>query len=82
MTEGGNFNIKDINVLNNLLAGASARVCAATIMFPIDSVKTRMQFQRENLLNHKIYKNGWDCLKSIIKDEGIFSLYKGILLLK
>lgn len=65
----------------NLVAGAMARGLAAVIMFPIDVVKTRMQFQRSSALqNHNIrtYKNGIDAFFSIIREEGILRMYKGL----
>lgn len=39
-----------------------------------DTVKTRLQNQTT-----KIYKGNWDCFKQIIKNEGFFSLYRGIV---
>lgn len=49
-------------------------------MYPVDSIKTRMQFQRDT--PHKLikthYKSGWDAFKTILKDEGFLALYKGL----
>lgn len=66
----------------NLLAGAMARCGAAVIMFPIDVVKTRLQFQRKDAfkqgkLRHH-YKHGVDAFLTILKEEGIRGLYKGL----
>ncbi|KAL0485713.1 hypothetical protein AKO1_003294 [Acrasis kona] len=66
----------------NLLAGAAARCSAATIMFPVDVIKTRLQFQRRNdttnLRIRKYYTNGFSALTNIIKDEGFLALYRGL----
>jgi len=66
----------------NLLAGAMARCGAAIIMFPIDVVKTRLQFQRQDAfrqgkLRHH-YKHGVDAFFTILKEEGFRGLYKGL----
>ncbi|EFC50540.1 predicted protein [Naegleria gruberi] len=66
----------------NLLAGGLARCGAAMIMFPIDVVKTRLQFQREDAfmqgkLRHH-YKHGIDAFTTILKEEGFRGLYKGL----
>jgi hypothetical protein len=66
----------------NLLAGGLARMTAASIMFPIDVVKTRLQFQTDlmnrNNVIRKYYTSSYHAFISIIKDEGIRGLYKGL----
>lgn len=68
----------------NLIAGAMARGMAATIMFPIDVVKTRLQFQRKIQLvdnpnaNVRMYTGAWDAFTSICKEEGLRGMYKGL----
>eukprot|EP01080_Neovahlkampfia_damariscottae_P004227 gene4227-7564_t len=68
-----------LSPLNTFLAGASARCTAAIIMFPVDLIKTRLQFQREsNKMIRTVYKNGFHAFKSILKTEGFLALYKGL----
>lgn len=43
-------------------------------MIPLDTVKTRIVTQGAN----KIYKNIWQCLVKIIKEEGVGALYKSL----
>jgi len=54
-------------------AGASAT--GAVAVFPVDVVKTRLQNQKNSA---KVYANGWDCFKKIIKTEGPLRLYSGL----
>lgn len=49
-------------------------------MYPIDLVKTRMQNQRTgSFIGELMYRNSYDCFKKVIRHEGIFGLYRGLL---
>lgn len=56
------------------LAGAS--VCTATN--PIWLVKTRMQLQSSAKGRAIKYKSSLDCVKTVIREEGVVGLYKGL----
>lgn len=72
-------------------AGGSAGFIEVCIMHPLDLVKTRLQLQNKNtmvkvtpgngqVVAQQIYYNGvFDCMKKMIRHEGLFALYKGIL---
>ncbi|EFC50303.1 predicted protein [Naegleria gruberi] len=62
-----------------MIAGALARCGAATIMYPIDVCKTRMQFQRRSAHFHTVYRNSFHCLSSMMKTER-FGIYRGLSL--
>ncbi|XP_035850448.1 mitochondrial 2-oxodicarboxylate carrier isoform X2 [Sander lucioperca] len=47
-------------------------------MHPLDVVKTRFQIQR-GTSDPNSYKNLSDCFRTIIRNEGVFGFYKGIL---
>lgn len=47
-------------------------------MYPLDVVKTRMQLQVTGPDGTVAYKNMFDCLTKIIKQEGFSRLYRGI----
>ncbi|ORX57725.1 mitochondrial carrier [Piromyces finnis] len=49
---------------------------AYIFIYPLETVKLRLMMQAGN--KHIRYHHGWECLWRIIKDEGFFSLYKGI----
>eukprot|EP01087_Luapelamoeba_hula_P020954 TRINITY_DN7234_c0_g1_i4.p1 TRINITY_DN7234_c0_g1~~TRINITY_DN7234_c0_g1_i4.p1 ORF type:complete len:382 (+),score=60.10 TRINITY_DN7234_c0_g1_i4:37-1182(+) len=59
------------------VAGAAARISAATLMSPIDTVKTRLQFQGRHQSIRR-YASTADAFKTILKEEGIIGFYKGL----
>ncbi|KAI9356235.1 mitochondrial carrier domain-containing protein [Zopfochytrium polystomum] len=63
----------------NFTLGSIAGAIGATFVYPIDLVKTRMQNQRSNVVGEMLYKNGWDCFKKVIRNEGFTGLYSGLL---
>jgi len=76
--------------LVHLSAAAVAGVSVATITCPIWVIKTRMQLQLTPLKGKSngvgmatmpesmTYKNSWDCLKKVARNEGLKGLYKGL----
>ncbi|RKO89326.1 mitochondrial carrier domain-containing protein, partial [Blyttiomyces helicus] len=66
--------------------GAVAGGIGATVVYPIDLMKTRLQNQRtppasapSHLPTQKPYKNGIDCLRQVVRHEGLRGLYSGLL---
>ncbi|KXN72465.1 mitochondrial carrier [Conidiobolus coronatus NRRL 28638] len=59
--------------------GSIAGAVGATVVYPIDLVKTRMQNQRTAVVGQILYKNSFDCFSKVIKNEGFLGLYKGLL---
>lgn len=47
-------------------------------MYPLDVVKTRMQLQVKGPNGEEAYKNMFDCMSKIVKQEGFSRLYRGI----
>ncbi|KAG0198860.1 mitochondrial aspartate-glutamate transporter agc1 [Mortierella sp. NVP41] len=60
-----------------LLASISGAV-GATVVYPIDLVKTRMQNQRSKVVGELLYKNSIDCFNKVVKNEGVLGLYRGL----
>ncbi|KRY19545.1 putative calcium-binding mitochondrial carrier K02F3.2, partial [Trichinella patagoniensis] len=59
--------------------GSIAGACGATVVYPIDLVKTRMQNQRTAIaLGEVMYRNSWDCFRKVIHHEGLLGLYRGL----
>ncbi|KAH8281060.1 hypothetical protein KR054_009236, partial [Drosophila jambulina] len=60
--------------------GSFAGAVGATVVYPIDLVKTRMQNQRAgSYIGEVAYRNSWDCFKKVIRHEGVLGLYRGLL---
>ncbi|KAF7248168.1 Calcium-binding mitochondrial carrier protein Aralar1 [Varanus komodoensis] len=61
--------------------GSIAGAVGATAVYPIDLVKTRMQNQRSSgsVVGELMYKNSFDCFKKVLRYEGFFGLYRGLL---
>lgn len=58
--------------------GAVAGGFGASVVYPIDLVKTRMQNQRSSIVGQLMYKNSLDCFKKVVKNEGFKGLYSGL----
>jgi solute carrier family 25 carnitine/acylcarnitine transporter 20/29 len=61
-------------VAHGFYAGLATGVVATFCVTPVEMVKCRLQAQTEAA---KIYKNSFQCVKSIIKDSGVRGLYRG-----
>lgn len=58
--------------------GGIAGAFGATIVYPIDMVKTRMQNQRSTVVGQMLYKNSVDCAQKIFRNEGLMGFYRGL----
>ena len=64
----------------NFVLGGVAGSVGATLVYPIDLVKTRMQNQRSNVVGEALmYKNSLDCAKKVMQNEGFFGFYSGLV---
>ena len=60
--------------------GSIAGATGATAVYPVDLVKTRMQNQRTgSYIGELTYRNSLDCFKKVIRHEGFFGLYRGLI---
>lgn len=72
------FNNGQENSLIHLLAAAGAGIVTSTVTNPIWLVKTRMQLDRDLNGTGATYKNSFECVKQVVRDEGIKGLYRGM----
>ncbi|KAI8916150.1 mitochondrial carrier domain-containing protein [Gorgonomyces haynaldii] len=73
--------MQTLKSMYNFTLGSIAGAVGATVVYPIDLVKTRMQNQRSTKLVGQplVYKNSWDCFKKVIRNEGVTGLYSGLI---
>lgn len=63
----------------NFALGGIAGSTGATLVYPIDLVKTRMQNQRSSVVGEPLmYKNSLDCVSKVFKREGLRGFYSGL----
>lgn len=62
----------------SFVQGGFAGAFGATIVYPIDLVKTRMQNQRSTVVGQLLYKNSIDCAQKILRNEGLRGFYRGL----
>ncbi|EED79696.1 predicted protein, partial [Postia placenta Mad-698-R] len=56
----------------NFVQGGFAGAFGATIVYPIDLVKTR------SVVGQLLYKNSLDCVKKVFRNEGFVGFYRGL----
>ncbi|QRW09270.1 mitochondrial carrier protein [Ceratobasidium sp. AG-Ba] len=62
----------------NFGLGGIAGSFGATVVYPIDLVKTRMQNQRSSVVGQMLYKNSFDCAQKVLRNEGFLGFYRGL----
>lgn len=67
-----------VSFMENILLGGLAGGIGAAAVYPIDLVKTRMQNQRVGVDGSRLYANGLDCFRQVIRNEGLVGLYSGL----
>ncbi|CAO3636841.1 unnamed protein product [Cunninghamella blakesleeana] len=76
---------KQYKSTHDMLSGAISGIFSKTAVYPIDVVRKRLQVQGPYLSNYvvqstKYTTESWfQCMKSIAKQEGFRSLYKGLI---
>lgn len=66
----------DSPLVYNVAIGAVSGLSAATILYPNDTVRRRMQVQSK--CGTESYKSGWDCYKTLYRQHGIPVFYRGL----
>jgi solute carrier family 25 citrate transporter 1 len=64
---------KDLGAISTFGIGGAAGLITVYVTQPIDTVKTRMQ----SLEGRTLYKNSLYCATTLVKNEGVFTLWSG-----
>jgi solute carrier family 25 carnitine/acylcarnitine transporter 20/29 len=59
---------------NEFIAGNIGGVLGISVVYPLDTAKVRLQ-----VTGIETYKSSFDVLSSMIKKDGLFSIYRGLL---
>ncbi|KZT72887.1 mitochondrial carrier [Daedalea quercina L-15889] len=60
----------------NFILGGVAGAFGATIVYPIDLGE--MQNQRSTVVGQLLYKNSFDCIQKVFRNEGFVGFYRGL----
>ena len=53
--------------------------CALNLSYTLmDVFSNRMQNQRSTIVGQLLYKNSWDCVKKVLRNEGFLGFYRGL----
>ena len=72
------FSIDD-TFLKGIISGSYAGLVNTVVVTPVELIKIKMQMQSNDptIGSSKSYTSAWDCVKSVVKEEGIKGLFKG-----
>jgi solute carrier family 25 aspartate/glutamate transporter 12/13 len=74
------FSFNLVRSLGNFAVGSVSGAFGATMVYPIDLVKTRMQNQRSGGTGaQRMYRHSVDCFVKVLRGEGFTGLYRGLL---
>ncbi|KAL7749805.1 Pyrimidine nucleotide transporter, mitochondrial [Sorochytrium milnesiophthora] len=62
----------------HLCSAIVAGIATVTTMSPVWFIKTRMQLQNSKGDVGARYRNSWDCLMKVVRNEGPLTLYRGL----
>jgi len=81
-------NHRSLNNMVPLVNGAFSRLIATSLMYPLTTIRTRLQKKQYTIrevakaVSDKgeiLYKGNIDCIKKIIRNEGLRGFYKGLI---
>ncbi|KAF4518896.1 hypothetical protein B566_EDAN015288 [Ephemera danica] len=78
--EDRGFGTQILESAYRFILGSVGGAVGATVVYPIDLVKTRMQNQRTgSFIGELMYRNSFDCCRKVIRHEGVLGLYRGLV---
>jgi len=74
--EEGEYGEDGLNYMGHMVAGSIAGMSEHAIMYPADTIKTRMQVTASR--HQPQYGGVYNALSLILKNEGVFGIYRGV----
>ncbi|KIM31086.1 hypothetical protein M408DRAFT_327969 [Serendipita vermifera MAFF 305830] len=71
-------NARQLSLLGHGFAGLGAGLTSAFIATPIELVKVKLQMQQEALKSERQFKNPIDCVRQVVRVQGVQGLWKGL----
>lgn len=68
-----------MGLITSFIAAQVAGIAARPFNYPFDTVRRRLQMESEKPMDQRLYKGTLDCVRVIVKTEGIQGLYKGLV---
>ncbi|KAG1506498.1 hypothetical protein G6F53_009649 [Rhizopus delemar] len=68
---------KPLSVFQHGLAGLAGGITVSFVATPVEQIKARLQVQYDS--GNKVYKGPIDCVKQVVRNNGIFGLWQGLL---
>jgi len=66
-----------VGLFSKFAVAQTTAIAAGYASYPFDTVRRRLQMQSEKPKDQWVYKGSMDCLRKILRDEGMTSLFKG-----
>jgi solute carrier family 25 (adenine nucleotide translocator) protein 4/5/6/31 len=66
-----------MGMVSTFASAQTAVLASATVTYPFDTVRRRLQMESEKAVEDRMYKGTFHCVGVISKKEGVTALYKG-----
>ncbi|KAJ3269583.1 hypothetical protein HDV01_001184 [Terramyces sp. JEL0728] len=64
-------------ILSKWITAQVSVIVSSFGVYPLDTVRRRLQMQSEKPVNERLYNGTADCFRKIVKNEGVTALFKG-----
>jgi solute carrier family 25 (mitochondrial adenine nucleotide translocator), member 4/5/6/31 len=64
--------------IERVAAAQLVSISAATIMYPVDSVRRRLMMQAGVPKEQRLYRNSFECIRVVLRNEGLRGFYLGL----